>query len=132
MPFTYKYIPDSKVILLRPVGVITLEEIKAVYEAAMIDPTIPSGVVSIVPFQEIESFTLNEDDHWRLQGYFKYTKSKRKSLALIIIASQLFHIGMARVYQSIFDETGSWETHIVKTNEEAFELSDKIIQKHKT
>ena len=128
MPITYTYDPDAKIILEHPNGIVSLEDIAEYFENVWNDSEIPVGVIDIVPFHEVEDFSMKQEDTWKVQEVMNKWKSKKKYSVIIFVANTPFHQGMARMFQSIIEGTETATTHIVESNDDAFNLAKSILQ----
>ena len=122
MPISYTYYPDAKVVLEAPSGIVTFDEVASYFEDVWNDEQIPTGIVDVIPFQNVENF---EGESWRVKEIMN--KPNKKYIAVIFVANTPFHYGMARLFHSIIENTDTAVARIVSTNEEAFSLAEELL-----
>ncbi|MEM7465331.1 MAG: hypothetical protein AAF387_00430 [Pseudomonadota bacterium] len=123
MPITYTYYPNEKVVMEHPSGVITFDEVEHYFEKVWNDDEIPSGVVDVISFEEIESF---EGESWKVKEIMN--KPNKKYIAVIFVASEPYHFGMARMFQSIIESTNTAVAKIVSNTDEAFQQARELLK----
>jgi len=135
MPITYIYDSEKNIVLESPSGVMTLDMIHDYLHHVADNAEVPYGVIDICPFHEIEEFDIGPDDQFKIHKMMKNLGEKRKYSAIIFVANQPYHIGMARMLTQVIESANegveadaekAGRAHLVATNEEAFALAEKI------
>jgi len=137
MPITYVYDSEKNVIIETPTGIITLDEISDYLHHVGDNLEVPYGVIDICPFHDIEEFAIGPEDQWRIYDVMKNLGDKQKYDVIIFVANQPYHVGMARMLTQVIEGADAstdseankaGKARLVATNEEAYELAEKIHQ----
>ena len=127
MPVKYDYDPESHILHARPYGKIAITDILGYFDAGAEDTDIPSGVIEVVHFDNVEDFLFSSDNAGTVPEKNKQLKDRKKIRGTIFVAGGDIQFGISRMFQILFEINDITENVIVvRTEDEVPPLIKKI------